>query len=178
MLCSQSRSFAAALHLKLTGPKACCRAWWKPVPSRARQPTLVCSADWLQRSRETNNCHWAPAKHWSLAVKLILRRREGTKQYVQHCHLPAALVWKQIATKRKAPEPDEEEDEADVVFVGRSSARSTAARAAGQAGAAQVAPTGQAGGQAPVAEAAAPGDSSQVRLVGGLAAPLDAVSSQ
>ena len=87
-------------------------------------------------------------------------------------------MWKQIATKRKGPEPDEEEDEADVVFLGRSSARSTGARAAGQAGAAQMGPTGQAGGQAPVAEAAAPGDSSQVRLVGGLAAPLDAVSSQ
>ena len=59
-----------------------------------------------------------------------------------------------------------------------SSARSSGARAAAQAGAAQVGPTDQAGGQVPPAEAPAPGDSSQVQFVGGLAAPLDAAWSQ
>ena len=163
------------MHSRRMGLKACGRAGWKPVPPRAGQPTVVCGAVWLQQSSGTFSCYWVPAKCSLLAAKLVLCLRKGIER-CSKCHLLAALVWKQIAIKRKAPEPVEEGDEADL--FGRSSARSSGAGAAAQAGAGQVGPTDQAAGQVPVAEATAPGDSSQVRLVGGLAAPLDAAWSQ
>ena len=112
---------------------------------------------------------WAPSKTRLHAAKLVLCKNKAPN------HLPAALVWKQIAVKRKAPKPDEEEDETDVIWTGTSSARSTGPGTAAQAGAAQVGPTDQAGGPALAAAAAAPGDSSQVRLVGGLTERLEAL---